>query len=121
MCIRDSVTYAQAFSFKYSPRPGTPGADMEDQVPAEVASERLQRLQELLNKQQHAFNRSKVSTQMDVLIEKPGKRDNQLIGRSPWLQSVVLDGVSDTVNIGDIVPVDIFDAGPNSLNGKLTD
>ena len=111
------VTYAQAFSFKYSPRPGTPGADMDNHVPAEVASERLQRLQELLNEQQYAFNRSKEGTQMDVLIEKRGNKPGQMIGRSPWLQSVIID--RDDLEVGDILPVAITHGAPNSLNGDL--
>jgi len=103
----------------YSPRPGTPGADMKDHVEPDVAAERLQRLQALLNKQQHEFNMSKVGTDMKVLIEKPGKFENQLIGRSPWLQSVVIEDVEGKLNIGDITSVHIHDAGPNSLNGTL--
>ncbi|MEN0088000.1 MAG: tRNA (N6-isopentenyl adenosine(37)-C2)-methylthiotransferase MiaB [Pseudomonadota bacterium] len=110
------VTYASAFSFKYSPRPGTPGADMKDHVDPDVASERLQRLQALLNEQQEAFNRSKIGTQMDVLIEKPGKHEGQMIARSPWLQSVVVD--ESLGDVGDIVPVMVTDAAPNSLVGQ---
>ncbi|MEM1365059.1 MAG: tRNA (N6-isopentenyl adenosine(37)-C2)-methylthiotransferase MiaB [Pseudomonadota bacterium] len=109
------VTYASAFSFVYSPRPGTPGADMKDHVDPAVASARLQRLQALLNEQQEAFNRSKIGTQMDVLIEKPGKHEGQMIARSPWLQSVVID--QSLGAIGDIVPVTITGAAPNSLVG----
>lgn len=113
----ERVTYAQAFSFKYSPRPGTPGADMKDQVDPDVASERLQRLQALLNRQQEAFNRSKVGSTMEILLEKPGKKTGQMIGRSPWLQSVV---VSEEIGqVGDLVTVRITDAGPNSLTGQV--
>jgi len=110
------VNYASAFSFKYSPRPGTPGAEMADQVPDAVASERLYVLQDLLNAQQLAFNQACVGKQMDVLIEKKGRHAGQLIARSPWLQSVV---IQETVgNIGDIVAVKILSAGPNSLAGE---
>ncbi len=110
--VRD-VTYAQAFSFKYSPRPGTPGADLKDQVAEEVKDERLQRLQGLLTEQQIAFGRSRVGQTMDILLEKPGRKPGQLIGRSPWLQSVVVDaGLGE---IGDMVRVTITEAGPNSL------
>jgi tRNA-2-methylthio-N6-dimethylallyladenosine synthase len=109
--------YASAFSFKYSPRPGTPGAAMPGQVPEPIKAERLQRLQQLLNEQQLAFNKTCVGWQADILLEKPGKRDGQLAGRSPWLQTVI---VPDTAGkIGDIVPVRITAAGPNSLTGEV--
>jgi len=111
------VNYASAFSFKYSTRPGTPGADMSGQVAEEVKSERLQRLQALLNEQQESFNRNCLGRKMDILLEKKGRREGQLIGRSPWLQSVIVDG--DLGNIGDIVHVEITKAAPNSLNAVL--
>ncbi|PCI02581.1 MAG: tRNA (N6-isopentenyl adenosine(37)-C2)-methylthiotransferase MiaB [Hyphomicrobiales bacterium] len=107
------VKYASAFSFKYSPRPGTPGAGMADQVPNDVAGERLQRLQALLNEQQLTFNKNCLDQEMDVLLEKPGRREGQLIARSPWLQSVIVD--QSTGPIGDIVKVRITEAAPNSL------
>ncbi len=107
------VGYAQAYSFKYSQRPGTPGADLEDQVPEKVKSERLARLQNLLDIQQLTFNRSFIGSKMPVLIEKPGRMEGQLIGRSPWLQSVIVDASSG--KIGDIEEVTITGAGPNSL------
>ncbi len=109
----DKVEYAQAYSFKYSPRPGTPGADLENQVEEAVKSERLARLQALLNQQQVNFNQSFVGKSMDVLLEKPGREDGQIIGRSPWLQSVIVDASSG--RIGDIIKVEITEAGPNSL------
>ena len=112
--VIEQVKYASAFSFKYSTRPGTPGADMKDQVPEDVKSERLQRLQTLLNQQQVDFNRTCIGRKMDVLLEKKGRREGQLIGRSPWLQSVIVD---DTLgNPGDIVHVEVTKAAPNSLN-----
>jgi tRNA-2-methylthio-N6-dimethylallyladenosine synthase len=110
----ETVDYAQAFSFKYSARPGTPAAEMENQIPAEIMDERLQRLQALLNAQQLAFNRARVGGRMEVLLERKGKRPGQLIGKSPWLQSVHLE---TNAGIGDIVEVDIVSAGPNSLAG----
>ncbi|MCB1427108.1 MAG: MiaB/RimO family radical SAM methylthiotransferase, partial [Notoacmeibacter sp.] len=113
--IRD-VTYAQAFSFKYSPRPGTPGAELEDQVPAGVKDARLQALQALLVEQQGAFAQSLVGRAMDVLVEKPGRHDGQKVGRSPWLQPVILDETD--IEIGDIVNVRITKAGSNSLFGS---
>lgn len=111
--VIEQVKYASAFSFKYSTRPGTPGADMKDQVPEDVKSERLQRLQTLLNQQQVDFNRTCIGRKMDVLLEKKGRREGQLIGRSPWLQSVIVD--DKLGNPGDIVHVEITTAAPNSL------
>jgi len=110
----EAVNYAQAFSFKYSSRPGTPAAEMEGQVPAEVMDERLQRLQALLNAQQLAFNRASVGRRTELLLERVGRRPGQLIGKSPWLQSV---HVETAAAIGDLVEVEIVSAGPNSLAG----
>ncbi len=112
--VVEQVKYASAFSFKYSTRPGTPGADMKNQVPEDVKSERLQRLQALLNQQQEEFNQTCVGLKMDILLEKKGRREGQLIGRSPWLQSVIVD--ESLGNPGDIVHVEITEAAPNSLN-----
>jgi len=112
--IVEAVGYAHAFSFKYSPRPGTPAATMEDQIPAEIMDERLQRLQALLNAKQQAFNQASVGKRTEVLLERPGKKPGQLIGKSPWLQSVHLE--TDAA-IGDIVEVELLSAGPNSLAG----
>jgi tRNA-2-methylthio-N6-dimethylallyladenosine synthase len=110
--IRD-IGYAQAFSFKYSPRPGTPGADLADQVPDALKSERLQRLQALLAGQQAAFMQGLEGKTISVLLEKPGREPGQIAGRSPWLQPVVC---SETVGkIGDIVNVRISRASANSL------
>ena len=111
--IIEAVGYAQAFSFKYSTRPGTPGADLPDQVAEEVKSERLERLQALLLKQQAEFAKSCVGKVIDLLLEKPGRNEGQVIGRSPWLQSVNVD--AKTSQIGDIIPVRIIGTGPNSL------
>ena len=110
------VRYASAFSFKYSPRPGTPGAGMKDQVPEAVKDERLQRLQALLTGQQEAFAKGLVGRTMDVLVEKPGRQPGQRVGRSPWLQPVILDETAG--KIGDIVSVRITRAGANSLFGE---
>ena len=114
LAIVRAVNYAQAYSFKYSPRPGTPAAMMEEQVPAQVMDERLQRLQALINAQQLAFNRASVGRRTELLLERRGRRPGQLVGKSPWLQSVHLD--SD-VPIGSLVEVEIAAAGPNSLAG----
>ena len=110
------VGYAQAYSFKYSPRPGTPGADMDGQVADEVKNERLQRLQALLNEQQTQFMRGLVGTRIDVLLEKLGRNPGQLVGRSPWLQPVIVDGKSG--GIGEMIDVRIVEAGANSLFGE---
>jgi tRNA-2-methylthio-N6-dimethylallyladenosine synthase len=113
MRIVREVGYAQAFSFKYSARPGTPGADMPLHVEEHVKDERLQALQALLGEQQAAFAASRVGTVMDVLIEKPGRRPGQIVGRSPWLQPVIVDETAG--EIGDIVRVRITKTGPASL------
>ncbi|MEM7291135.1 MAG: tRNA (N6-isopentenyl adenosine(37)-C2)-methylthiotransferase MiaB, partial [Pseudomonadota bacterium] len=113
MQIVHDVTYAQAYSFKYSTRPGTPGAAMEDQVPEQVKSERLQRLQALLTQQQKDFMQSLVGQHMDVLIEKPGREKSQIVGRSPWLQPVICHEAIG--NVGDIVNVRINRVMVNSL------
>ncbi|MEW9522257.1 tRNA (N6-isopentenyl adenosine(37)-C2)-methylthiotransferase MiaB [Agrobacterium radiobacter] len=117
MAMVETVRYAQAFSFKYSTRPGTPGADLTDQVAEDVKAERLERLQALLLRQQKEFAESLVGKTMDVLLEKPGRMHEQLIGRSPWLQSVNLD--AKTLKIGDIVNVRITATGPNSLFAEV--
>ena len=119
LSIVETVKYAQAFSFKYSTRPGTPGADLGDQVLEDVKSERLERLQALLLKQQQEFAQSLVGKTMDVLLEKPGRMPEQLIGRSPWLQSVNLD--ANALKIGDIIHVRITATGPNSLFAEVAD
>src|SRR5437868_370655 len=86
--IVDEVGYASAYSFKYSARPGTPAAAMEDQTPRELMEERLQRLQERITQNQLAFNRSTIGRETQILVERAGRRAGQMIGRSPWLQSV---------------------------------
>ncbi len=112
------VGHAQAYSFKYSPRPGTPAADMADQIPMAIMDERLQRLQAQIVADQTAFNDRTVGRTTDVLLERPGKFDGQLIGKSPWLQSVHV--LAPNLSIGDIVTVQITDSGPLSLKGEPT-
>ena len=112
--IVDEVRYAAAYSFKYSPRPGTPAAAMEDQIPREIMDDRLQRLQARIAENQLAFNRSKVGIETQVLIERAGRRPGQMIGRSPWLQSVHLETAAQP---GDMVAVTLVAAGPNSMAG----
>jgi len=114
LSLVDEARYAQAFSFKYSPRPGTPAAEMDGAVPAQLMDERLQRLQAALNRDQEAFNAGTVGRTCAVLLERRGKLPGQLIGKSPWLQSVHL--MTDAA-IGDMVEVDIVRADPNSLAG----
>jgi tRNA-2-methylthio-N6-dimethylallyladenosine synthase len=113
MRIVRQVGYAQAFSFKYSRRPGTPGAEFDDQIAEDVKDERLQRLQELLGQQQNAFAASLVGIEIALLVEKPGRNAGQRVGRSPWLQPVIID--ENAGEIGDIVNVRITKAGANSL------
>jgi tRNA-2-methylthio-N6-dimethylallyladenosine synthase len=114
LAVVRAVGHAQAFSFKYSPRPGTPAATMDDQIAPEVMDERLQRLQALIADQQFAFNRATIGRTCEVLIERRGKLPGQMLGKSPWLQSVLIDGG----DIGDLVEVEIASAGPQSLSGK---
>ncbi|QEE46222.1 tRNA (N6-isopentenyl adenosine(37)-C2)-methylthiotransferase MiaB [Rhizobium sp. WL3] len=113
------VNYAQAYSFKYSTRPGTPGADLPDHVAEDVKTERLARLQTLLLEQQQAFMQSMIGKTIDLLLEKPGRMPGQLIGRSPWLHSVNVDAKSS--QIGDIIQVRITAAGPNSLFAEVAE
>ncbi|GGZ99251.1 tRNA (N6-isopentenyl adenosine(37)-C2)-methylthiotransferase MiaB [Novosphingobium arvoryzae] len=112
----DAVGYAQCFSFKYSPRPGTPAATMDGQIAPEVMDERLQRLQAALNRDQLAFNQRSVGQRCTVLVERKGKYPGQWLGKSPWLQSVHFTGEAE---IGALVEVELVEAGPNSLAGRL--
>lgn len=112
----ERVGYAQCFSFKYSPRPGTPAATMADQIPAAVMDERLQRLQAALNASQLAFNQASVGKRCTVLVEREGRHAGQWLGKSPWLQSVHFTGEAA---IGDLVEVELTEAGPNSLAARL--
>jgi tRNA-2-methylthio-N6-dimethylallyladenosine synthase len=112
----DEVGYASAYSFKYSPRPGTPAATMEDQIAPELMDERLQRLHDRINTHQTAFNRASIGKETEVLIERRGRYAGQMIGRSPWLQSVHVE--TDAVP-GDVVRVTLAAAGPNSMTGSL--
>jgi tRNA-2-methylthio-N6-dimethylallyladenosine synthase len=114
--VRD-IGFAQAFSFKYSPRPGTPAAAAPDQVPEPVKTERLAQLQQLLGEQQRAFNAECVDRVMPVLFEKPGRHTGQLVGRSPYLQAVHADAPASW--LGEIVPVTIRAALANSLAGEI--
>jgi tRNA-2-methylthio-N6-dimethylallyladenosine synthase len=114
LSLVDAVGYAQAYSFKYSPRPGTPAATMGDAVPPDVMDDRLQRLQAALNRDQQAFNAASIGRRCEVLVERAGKLPGQMLGKSPWLQSVHL--MTDAP-VGALVTVDLVQAGPNSLAG----
>jgi len=116
MTLVREVAHASAFSFKYSRRPGTPASAMPLQVAEEVKDERLARLQALLGEQQQAFNEGQVGRTVDVLFEKPGRHVGQIIGRSPYLQSVHIEAPQSL--IGQIAPVRIEGAGRNSLAGS---
>ncbi len=115
------VKYASAYSFKYSPRPGTPAAALEDQVPEDVKTERLAVLQELLDAQQLAFNQTTVGRDTEVLLEREGKRRGQLVGRSPYMQAVHVDGAHAAgLETGTIASVCIEAAHPNSVRAVPT-
>lgn len=118
LSLVDEVGYAHAYSFKYSPRPGTPAAEMDAQIAPEVMDERLQRLQARIVHHQQAFNAASVGARTTVLLEKPGRKAGQLVGKSPRLQSVHV--VAEGAAIGDLIEVDIVSAGPNSLAGEWT-
>jgi tRNA-2-methylthio-N6-dimethylallyladenosine synthase len=111
------VGFSGAFSFKYSPRPGTPGADMSGQVDEVVKSERLARLQRAIDDSQAAFNRNCLGRTFDVLFERPGRHDGQLVGRSPYLQPV--QAPAPVSLIGEIALVTITEIASNSLFGAL--
>jgi tRNA-2-methylthio-N6-dimethylallyladenosine synthase len=116
LAVVREVTYASAFSFKYSERPGTPAADRKDQVPEEEKADRLARLQNLLLLQQHTFNEACVGRVLPVLVEKPGRNPGQMIGRSPYLQSV--NATLPASSTGQIIDLKITKVGPNSLSGQ---
>ncbi|MBX3489826.1 tRNA (N6-isopentenyl adenosine(37)-C2)-methylthiotransferase MiaB [Parvibaculum sp.] len=113
-----AVGFAQAYSFKYSPRPGTPAANEEDQLPDAVKDERLQALQALLGEQQLAFNASCAGRTMPVLFDRRGRGETQLVGRSPYLQSVHVEDAPPHL-FGKLVDVEIEDGHRNSLRGRL--
>jgi tRNA-2-methylthio-N6-dimethylallyladenosine synthase len=111
------VRFASAFSFKYSPRPGTGAAEMDAQVPEDVKSERLQRLQALVEQQRQEFNRDLCGREFDVLFDKPGRLEGQIAGRAPYLLPVQVMGPSHL--IGKVASVRITGVSTNSLFGEL--
>ncbi|MEL7197554.1 MAG: tRNA (N6-isopentenyl adenosine(37)-C2)-methylthiotransferase MiaB [Pseudomonadota bacterium] len=116
LALVDEVRYSQAFSFKYSPRPGTPAATMDNQLPRDVMDDRLARLQTRLNRDQRAFNDALEGKTCKVLVERKGKREGQWLGKAPWLTSVWFEGEAE---IGDMVEVAMVEAGPNAMRGEL--
>jgi tRNA-2-methylthio-N6-dimethylallyladenosine synthase len=117
LALAKRAHFAQAFSFKYSARPGTQAEAMENQVPEAVKQERLHALQGLLDQDRHEFDRATVGRRLKVLFEAAGRKPGQIVGRSPYLQAVHAEGREGL--IGDIVEVDILAAGPNSLHGVI--
>jgi tRNA-2-methylthio-N6-dimethylallyladenosine synthase len=117
MRLIDEVGFASAFSFKYSRRPGTPGSAMPDQVPETVKAARLAALQALLARQARAFNASKVGATVPVLFAETGRKPGQIVGKTPWLQSVYAGG--DPRLIGRIVDVRLTEGHANSLAGEI--
>ena len=119
LSLVDEVGFAGAFSFKYSPRPGTPAAAMAEQVPEQLKSERLYRLQAAIDRRQAHFNAGCRGRTFDVLFEKPGRHPGQLVGRSPYLQPVQVMAAPSMV--GEIAAVTITEISANSLFGTLAD
>ena len=111
------IGYASAYSFKYSARPGTPAAGAAGQVDEAVKAERLAALQQLLDAQRVAFNVTTVGRRLPVLFDRPGRKPGQILGRSPYLQAVHVDGPSDM--LGRIADVTVTAALANSLAGTL--
>jgi tRNA-2-methylthio-N6-dimethylallyladenosine synthase len=112
-----AVGFASSYAFKYSPRPGTPAAEMSGQVDEATKARRLTALQDLIEDQRQAFNRASVGQRLDVLFEKPGRREGQLIGRSPHMQSVFADGPQSL--IGELMQVEMIAVEPRSLRGRV--
>src|SRR5882672_11086319 len=117
LSLIEEVGYAGAFSFKYSARPGTPAAELADQIADDAKAERLQRLQQVIDRHQAGFNQRCRGQTFDVLFERMGRHPGQIVGRSPYLQPVQV--MADAAMIGEIAPVTITDVGPNSLFGTL--
>ncbi|PCI87913.1 MAG: tRNA (N6-isopentenyl adenosine(37)-C2)-methylthiotransferase MiaB [Hyphomicrobiales bacterium] len=119
MDLIEQVTYSQAYSFKYSTRPGTSAATMQNQVDDDVKTKRLAQLQDLLNRQQREFNQNTVGRTLDILFERKGRDAGQLIGKSPYLQPIYVDAPEEL--IGQILPVYIESLGNFALKGKIAD
>jgi len=111
------VEFSSAFAFKYSSRPGTPAADVKEQVPAAVKAERLLMLQQLLETQRQAFNLATVGKRFGVIFDKAGRHAGQLIGRTPYMQSVHAE--ADVSRMGALTEVEILGLKPKSLSGRV--
>ena len=118
MKLIEDIGFDDSYSFVYSRRPGTPAAERDGQVAEPVKLDRLHRLQALLLEQQQAFNASMVGQTFPVLLEKPGRQSGQMIGRSPYLQSVHMDVPAGSAGLGALVEARILGVGPNSLSGQ---
>ena len=119
MKLVKEIEFAQAFSFNYSPRPGTPSANFEAQIPQGLKSERLHQLQNLLKEQQFEFNNQFIGKIVRILIEKAGKEECHLVGRTPHLQSVFFEDIKKLSKIGEFVDVKINSVKANNLNGEF--
>ncbi|MGE0252585.1 MAG: tRNA (N6-isopentenyl adenosine(37)-C2)-methylthiotransferase MiaB [Dongiaceae bacterium] len=117
LALVKEIGFAQAYSFKYSPRPGTPASAYDKQVPENVKQARLEALQQEIMSQQLAFNRAAVGREMPVLLDRPGKKDGQLIGRSPYMQSTFIDAPPRL--LGEIVTVKVTQGFSNSITGDM--
>jgi tRNA-2-methylthio-N6-dimethylallyladenosine synthase len=117
LALVSAVGFASSYAFKYSARPGTPAAEMSAQIDETTKARRLAALQELIEDQRQAFNRAAVGRRIEVLFEKPGRREGQVIGRSPTMQSVFAEGPRSL--IGELMEVDILAAEPHSLRGRI--
>jgi tRNA-2-methylthio-N6-dimethylallyladenosine synthase len=115
--LAERIRFAQAFTFKYSARPGTPAAELASQVPDGVKRERLHALQSLIERDRHAFDQAMVGRRLAVLFEGKGRKPGQIAGRSPYLQAVHVEGPE--ASIGQVAAVDISAASPNSLTGVM--
>jgi tRNA-2-methylthio-N6-dimethylallyladenosine synthase len=111
------VGFASSYAFKYSARPGTPAAEAPGQIAAATKDRRLARLQALVEDERQAFNRAAVGRRLDVLFEKPGRRDGQVIGRSPYMQAVFAEGPRSLIGV--MAEVEIVGVEPHSLRGRV--
>ena len=117
LAVVREVGFASAYAFKYSPRPGTPAADLADQIDEDVKAERLAELYAVIEAQRVAFNRALVGRRLDVLFDRPGRRPGQVVGRSPYMQSVRAEGEASL--IGAMASVEIVGLGANTLIGRI--
>jgi tRNA-2-methylthio-N6-dimethylallyladenosine synthase len=119
LALVDEIGFASSYSFKYSPRPGTPAADLGAQIAPEAMSERLLRLQERIEHHRQAFNHAMAGRTVEVLLERAGRHAGQMAGKTPYLQAVQIE--TQAHRIGETVRVVIERAGSNSLFGRLAD